>query len=81
MGETDKEAVGFKLCLEGCVGPRHAEGKEESIVGNDKGWVRGDAQERESEGSKLFDVFSSIEAAGHQSYWGDGSWCLQGPKE
>lgn len=38
MGETDKEAVGFKSCLEGCVGPRHTEGKEEGIVGNDKGW-------------------------------------------
>lgn len=38
MGETDKEAVGFKSCLEACVGPRQAEEKEEGIVGNGKGW-------------------------------------------
>lgn len=38
MGETDQEAVGVKSRLEGCVGPRQAEGKEEGIVGNDKGW-------------------------------------------
>jgi hypothetical protein len=38
VGETDKEAVGFKSRLAGCVGPRQEEGREEGIVGNDKGW-------------------------------------------